>query len=164
MSLNNNEEPEVDEETSFLRSLQGEQEQVFSKVSPLADELIRFIPAMKQAVWDGVDTLKFLASIADTMPILARIAARFVPANSCSSDVERLFTRSGHIVSPARTGLLQSTVNMLTSLNYWCTEEEGALIRDYFDGSRFATLENETNIVLSGVDTNESDSEDECDD
>ena len=48
---------------------------------------------------------------------------------------------------------------MLTSLNYWCTEEEGALIRDYFNGSRFATLENETNVVLSGVDTYESDSE-----
>ena len=52
-------------------------------------------------------------------------------------------------------------INYVTQqLHYKKLWNEGALIKDYFDGSRFATPENDSNAVLSGKDVYESDSED----
>jgi len=71
-----------------------------------------------------LDFVQFWKLNAALFPILARVARRVMAASACSSDVERLFSRSGIIFSPLRTNLNPSTLHKLTTLHYFYKLEE----------------------------------------
>ncbi|MBW0534420.1 hypothetical protein O181_074135, partial [Austropuccinia psidii MF-1] len=65
--------------------------------------------------------------ISGNLPILGRIALRYLSIPASSAAVERVFSQSGRIVTPTRSSLNHKTISHLTCLKEWAHQPHGPL-------------------------------------
>ena len=82
----------------------------------LSKEIIAYLSSPKLKIDSDISPLGWWSQHAEQFPVLAQLANKWlcICATSCSS--ERLFSTSGHIVTPARASLNPEKVNMLVFL------------------------------------------------
>jgi hAT family C-terminal dimerisation region len=95
-----------------------------SRSSPLKTEGMKFMGLMASSKGVYTDPLGFWTLHSDALPILSRVATIILSISGCSADVERLFSRSGLVVSKRRSKLTSEHVNELSTLNSWLSGAE----------------------------------------
>ncbi len=100
----------------FLKKSQEEQSSSLSPEERISKEIESYLSCPILDVESNVSPLKWWKDHATSYPTLSKLAVKIlcVCATSCAS--ERLFSTSGHIVTPARASLNPEKVNMLVFL------------------------------------------------
>lgn len=165
---------------SFLTqdSTGNEQMEHLSKTSELIKQMRAFykrVHALDLTKHD--DPIEFFSKYEKEFPIFARIARVVFAMSATSADVERLFSKSGLIVTKLRNRLLSEKVDMLTTLNCWMNGAEERMercedltekeLRGKNRNAKFVTINAELQIIqptpLPGDDSEEEEDSDEED-
>ena len=95
-----------------------------SEVNPLHAEFKAYTQLARALSVEELSTFGFWKIHEHRFPILAKVARRVLCASGTSCDVERLFSRAGLICSALRNRLLPITIQCLTTMHYYCADEE----------------------------------------
>lgn len=118
---------DLDENDIFIAAISSSESNtnILSRTVPLHEEVTKYIRIMKPLAEDSRDAMQFWSTHHSSLPILFSIIKRILPARPCSTDVERLFSLTGHICSPLRARLSPEMVNKQACLNMWLRDHYG---------------------------------------
>jgi hypothetical protein len=129
------------------------------------DDYCSLVFSMGEEACMRINPLQFWADNMHRFPILARIAARILSAQATSSEVERLFSAAGRVLTAARSRLSYDHLNEIVCLHYWLmsdmkSDPSARELKRARVAAKYATLSLELEIV-PGDDSSDDDDEEE---
>ena len=112
-------------------------DEILSTTSPLQDQMLHFYKTIGSYKGSPIQPLEFFSKHEKEFPIISRVALVVLAITPSSAEVERLFSKSGLVVTKKRTSLTSTHINTLETLDCWlsCGEEILHNISDAQSGS-----------------------------
>jgi hAT family C-terminal dimerisation region len=102
-----------------MSSLTESKDEILSTTSPIQDQMLNFYKKIASYKGNPIQPLEFFSS--------SRVALVVLAITPSSAEVERLFSKSGLVVTKKRTNLSSAHIYKLVTLDCWLSRGEEIL-------------------------------------